>query len=191
MSLNEGSTERVGVDGKNRESRFVGAGSRPYMVTPQLGSTSFYYLGTIESYPYVRPVSNVRRQSLRLYKGSFLGLLLLPQHHAQLSLHELFNMTPSPGVNATTLPGLAPITETNKAGILWIASLLSAIYALLSILVRWYQKRKCFGIDDWICLAATVRRSSLPLGGAVLIFTNDRSWAWAPSSPFTLRSPKD
>ncbi|KAE9986179.1 hypothetical protein EG327_004429 [Venturia inaequalis] len=65
-------------------------------------------------------------------------------------------MISSPRANSTTLPGLAPITETNKSGILWIASLLSGIYALLAILVRWYQKRKCFGIDDWICLAATV-----------------------------------
>ncbi|TID26479.1 hypothetical protein E6O75_ATG00972 [Venturia nashicola] len=65
-------------------------------------------------------------------------------------------MTSSPGASSTTLPGLAPITDTNKAGILWIASLLSGIYAILAILVRWYQKRKCFGIDDWICLAATI-----------------------------------
>ncbi|QDS70900.1 hypothetical protein FKW77_006294 [Venturia effusa] len=65
-------------------------------------------------------------------------------------------MPSSSGANSTSLPGFAPITDANKAGILWIASLLSAIYAVLAILVRWYQKRKCFGIDDWVCLAATI-----------------------------------
>ncbi|TLD38408.1 hypothetical protein E2P81_ATG00951 [Venturia nashicola] len=44
-------------------------------------------------------------------------------------------MTSSPGASSTTLPGLAPITDTNKAGILWIASLLSGIYAILAILI--------------------------------------------------------
>jgi Gpi18-like mannosyltransferase len=52
----------------------------------------------------------------------------------------------------------SPITDNDKAGILWIASLLSGIYAVLSLIVRLYIKRKCFGHDDWICLVATVRR---------------------------------
>lgn len=68
---------------------------------------------------------------------------------------------PSSSGASSTLPGFAPITANDKSGVLWIASLLSGIYAVLAILVRWYQKRKCFGIDDWICLAATVRLSSL------------------------------
>lgn len=126
------------------------------------------------------------RTFARLYKGR---LFSPPAHLAsRTALHELFDMASSPGANSTALPGFAPITETNKAGILWIASLLSGIYAVLAILVRWYQKRKCFGIDDWICLAATVRLSALD--SVMMILTSDRLWAWAPSSPFTLRFPK-
>jgi hypothetical protein len=50
----------------------------------------------------------------------------------------------------------SPITDRDKAGILWIASLLAGVYAVLSMIVRAYIKRKCFGHDDWLCLAATV-----------------------------------
>jgi hypothetical protein len=50
----------------------------------------------------------------------------------------------------------SPITDDNRAGILWIASILAGVYSMLSILVRFYIKRKCFGADDWICAAATV-----------------------------------
>jgi hypothetical protein len=50
----------------------------------------------------------------------------------------------------------SPITDDDRGGILWIASLLAGIYSVLSILVRFYIKRKCFGTDDWLCAAATV-----------------------------------
>jgi hypothetical protein len=57
----------------------------------------------------------------------------------------------------------SPITDDNKAGILWIASLLAGIYSVLSIIVRFYIKRQCYGKDDWLCAAATVRRILLCL----------------------------
>ncbi|KAF2402029.1 hypothetical protein EJ06DRAFT_474359 [Trichodelitschia bisporula] len=50
----------------------------------------------------------------------------------------------------------SPMTQDDHAGVLWIASLLAGIYAVLSLLVRTFIKRKCFGIDDWMCAAATV-----------------------------------
>lgn len=50
----------------------------------------------------------------------------------------------------------SPISPDDHAGYLWIATLLAAIYSLLSILVRAYVKRDCLGADDWICAAATV-----------------------------------
>lgn len=59
----------------------------------------------------------------------------------------------------------SPITDDDKAGILWIASLLAGVYAVLSMIVRTYIKRKCFGHDDWMCLAATVCRH-----GPLLLF---------------------
>lgn len=55
-----------------------------------------------------------------------------------------------------TADRFSPITQDNHAGYLWIATLLAAIYAILSILVRSYIKRNCFGADDIICVAATV-----------------------------------
>jgi hypothetical protein len=78
-------------------------------------------------------------------------------------------MSSSSGATST-LPDtrFSPITDTNKAGILWIASLLSGIYAVLAILIRWYQKRKCFGLDDWVCVAATVCLQALYGGGPLL-----------------------
>ena len=54
----------------------------------------------------------------------------------------------------------SPVTDQDQAGVLWIASLLAATYALLSILTRAYIKRKCYGLDDLVCLAAMVRNDS-------------------------------
>jgi hypothetical protein len=51
----------------------------------------------------------------------------------------------------------SPISQDDHAGYLWIAALLAGIYSVLAIFLRTYIKRDCFGIDDWICAAATVR----------------------------------
>lgn len=61
-SLRDSRTERLGIDCKKRESRCIGTVSRPYTVTPQLGSTKIY-LGTIDTHTYVLPVSIVRGRS--------------------------------------------------------------------------------------------------------------------------------
>lgn len=74
--------------------------------------------------------------------------------------------TPSsaPSITPLSLPPTADrfsaITQDDQAGYLWIATLLAAIYAILSILVRSYVKRDCFGKDDLVCVAATVRAHS-------------------------------
>jgi hypothetical protein len=65
-------------------------------------------------------------------------------------------MTTTLKLNSTTENRFSPITDEDRAGILWIASLLAGVYSILSILVRFYIKRKCFGTDDWLCAAATV-----------------------------------
>lgn len=72
----------------------------------------------------------------------------------------------SPSYRNDTSPSdtrFSPITDHDKAGILWIAALMSGIYAVLSMVVRSYIKRTCFGYDDWICLAATVSSPLLEL----------------------------
>ncbi|KAF2435934.1 hypothetical protein EJ08DRAFT_295621 [Tothia fuscella] len=58
------------------------------------------------------------------------------------------------------------ITDDSKAGILWIASLIAGVYSVLSVLVRFYIKRKCYGLDDWACAVATL----VSLGSFVAIY---------------------
>jgi hypothetical protein len=80
-------------------------------------------------------------------------------------------MTTTSSVDSTTENRFSPITDENRAGILWIASLLAGIYSVLSILVRFHIKRKCFGKDDWLCAAATV---DLPYPLLYLLLTSQQ-----------------
>ena len=68
----------------------------------------------------------------------------------------------SPSAFPSSSDRFSPITQDDHAGYLWITTLLTTIYAILSILVRWYIKRRCFGIDDWACVAATVSAYTTP-----------------------------
>ena len=66
------------------------------------------------------------------------------------------NSTPSTSDDTIQNSRFSPITDQDQAGVLWIAGILAAIYAVLSVFVRTYIKRKCFGYDDWVCFGATV-----------------------------------
>lgn len=49
------------------------------------------------------------------------------------------------------------ITDTNRAGWIWIAGLLSLLYPVFSGFVRFHVRRGSYGADDWVLTAATVR----------------------------------
>ena len=68
----------------------------------------------------------------------------------------------SPSAFPSSSDRFSPITQYDHAGYLWITTLLTTTYAILSILVRWYIKRRCFGIDDSTCVAATVSTHTTP-----------------------------
>lgn len=52
----------------------------------------------------------------------------------------------------------ATITPNDHGGVVWVASILCAIFSLSTFFLRCYTKRKYFGLDDWLAAAATVRR---------------------------------
>lgn len=51
----------------------------------------------------------------------------------------------------------APVSSTDRAGILWVAVILSLLFSFITLLTRYHIKRRAFGIDDWLITAATVR----------------------------------
>jgi hypothetical protein len=129
---------------------------------PLLGSTGLR-LGVIK--PYICSICAQCAQAITSHSQRKAPRSLAAPSASRSVLYKPCSiMSSSPG-GASTPSGnrFSPITDTDKAGILWIASLLSGIYASLSILIRWYQKRKCFGIDDWVCVVATVRQFPLKL----------------------------
>jgi hypothetical protein len=50
----------------------------------------------------------------------------------------------------------AEITSTDRAGIVWVASILSLLYSLSTLVARFFVKYHTLGYDDWLILAATV-----------------------------------
>jgi hypothetical protein len=49
----------------------------------------------------------------------------------------------------------AKITSTDRAGMIWVASILSLLYSLSTVIVRFFVKYHSLGYDDWLILAAT------------------------------------
>jgi hypothetical protein len=50
----------------------------------------------------------------------------------------------------------AEITSTDRAGVVWVASILSLLYSLSTLVARFFVKYHTLGHDDWLILAATV-----------------------------------
>lgn len=50
------------------------------------------------------------------------------------------------------------VTPDDHGGILWVASIICAIYVVLSMGLRAYVKREFYGLDDLIAFFATVRQ---------------------------------
>jgi hypothetical protein len=50
----------------------------------------------------------------------------------------------------------AQITSTDRAGVVWVASILSLLYSLSTLVARFFVKYHTLGYDDWLILAATV-----------------------------------
>lgn len=72
------------------------------------------------------------------------------------------------------------ITPDDHGGILWVASIICAIYVFLSMGLRAYVKREFYGLDDLVALVATVR---LPFSQHILFPTTHSSWAYANIFP--------
>lgn len=56
----------------------------------------------------------------------------------------------------------AVVSAVDHSGLLWIASILCAIYSILTASVRWSVKRKLLGLDDWLFGAALVSYAVIP-----------------------------
>lgn len=50
----------------------------------------------------------------------------------------------------------AEITSTDRAGVVWVAAILSLLYSLSTLIVRFFVKQHTLGYDDWLIFAATV-----------------------------------
>ena len=50
----------------------------------------------------------------------------------------------------------AEITSTDRAGVVWVAAILSLLYSLSTLVARFFVKYHTLGYDDWLILAATV-----------------------------------
>lgn len=51
----------------------------------------------------------------------------------------------------------SPVTSTDHAGLLWVASLLSLLFSLSTLATRYHVRRRTFGSDDWLITFAAVR----------------------------------
>ena len=49
----------------------------------------------------------------------------------------------------------AEITSTDRAGVVWVAAILSLLYSLSTLVVRFFVKQHTLGCDDWLILTAT------------------------------------
>ncbi|KAG9677807.1 hypothetical protein KCU99_g4461, partial [Aureobasidium melanogenum] len=50
----------------------------------------------------------------------------------------------------------SPVSTNDRAGILYVATILSLIFSVLTLCVRWHIQRRTFGLDFWVIVAATV-----------------------------------
>jgi hypothetical protein len=50
----------------------------------------------------------------------------------------------------------AEITSTDRAGVVWVAAILSLLYSLSTLVARFFVKQHTLGYDDWLILAATI-----------------------------------
>ena len=44
----------------------------------------------------------------------------------------------------------AEITSTDRAGVVWVASILSLLYSLSTLVARFFVKYHTLGFDDWL-----------------------------------------
>jgi hypothetical protein len=128
-------------------------------------------MGSAEGFGFQERVGSTCRTHVPPCTNSNLLAIQIPRRRRRLSDSSLssngaafaiMNNTSEPS-SFTSENRFSPITDIDKGGILWIASLLAGVYSVLSTLVRFYIKRKCFGTDDWVCAAATVNPLSFPL----------------------------
>lgn len=64
-----------------------------------------------------------------------------------------------PGDSASRL-SRSPVVEGDRAGSLWIMTILAVLYSLLTAAVRVQIKKKGFGIEDGLFYVALVSRTS-------------------------------
>lgn len=50
----------------------------------------------------------------------------------------------------------AQVTSTDRAGVVWVAAILSLLYSLSTLVARFFVKFHTLGYDDWLILAASV-----------------------------------
>lgn len=53
----------------------------------------------------------------------------------------------------------SPVSADNRAGILYVATILSLLFSVLTLFVRVHIQRRTFGLDFWFIVAATVNHN--------------------------------
>lgn len=89
----------------------------------------------------------------------------------ELALADCFSSISTLNMAATT-PAFAPITPDDHRGLVWIATILSFIFVILTFSARLYVRKHMLGRDDYASIAAVVLGiaqystvfSSMPLG---------------------------
>ncbi|KAI5245827.1 hypothetical protein E4T43_03014 [Aureobasidium subglaciale] len=67
----------------------------------------------------------------------------------------------------------SPVSDNDRAGILYVATILSLIFSVITLIVRYHIQRRTFGLDFWIIVAATV----VALGQYAAIFAGLDNYA--------------
>ena len=50
----------------------------------------------------------------------------------------------------------APVTPDDHAGSIWIATLLSLVYTVITLVTRGFLRKQLYGVDDYLILGASV-----------------------------------
>ncbi|KAI4762874.1 hypothetical protein E4T52_05109 [Aureobasidium sp. EXF-3400] len=67
----------------------------------------------------------------------------------------------------------SPVSANDRAGILYVAAILSLIFSVITLIVRYHIQRRTFGLDFWFIFAATI----VALGQYAAIFVGLDNYA--------------
>ncbi|KAK5137069.1 hypothetical protein LTR08_001078 [Meristemomyces frigidus] len=61
----------------------------------------------------------------------------------------------------------SPVTATDRAGVVWVAAILSLLFSVLTLITRFHIKSRTLGLDDWLLAAS----NTVAVGQYIAIYT--------------------